>query len=213
MAKQLTEAQARKKFLAVLATNEGEATAAEMVEGTGFDKATVNALAKALVKEGLVVPAAGGKIALPEEPEEEVVAPPAKKAVAAPAGKKGKVAPPVVEEEDDDSNELEEEEEAAFDFDEDEGLDEGEDTEDEVEDDTPAPAKKGKKGGVSLAAPHTEFTLAFKPIDTLDDDELAERIETSVAAAESLHGQGHELVAEMLMRSVAKARRQVNKRS
>lgn len=212
MAKQLTEAQMRKKFLVVLTANEGEATAAEMVEGTGFDKATVNTLAKALVKEGLIVPAAGGKIALPEEPEEETPAPKAKGKVAPPAAKgKKAVAPPEPEEdEDDDSNELEEDEDAEFDFDEDEGLDEGEDTEDEVEDE-PAP-KKAKKGGVSLEAPHKVFTMAFKPIDTLDDDELVERIDLSTAAAESLNEQGHELIAEMLMRSVAKARRQLNKR-
>jgi hypothetical protein len=205
MAKQLTEAQMRKKFLMVLEQNGGEATAAEMVEGTGFAKAQVNEIAKALVKEKVVLPAPGGKIALPEEPEEA----PAPKKVAPPKAAGKRVAPP----EDDDSNELDGEEDDGFGLDDDEGLDADGDEGFDAEDETPAPkAAKSKTKAVTLAPPHQEFSMAFRPIDTLDDDELTERIEMSTAAAESLNEQGHELVAEMLMRSVAKARRQLNKR-
>jgi len=210
MAKQLTEKQMRAKFLQTLEANGGEATAAEMVEGTGFPKATVNEIAKALVKEKIVLPAPGGKIALPEEPEEEAPAPAPKKAAK-------KVAPPVAEEEpeDDDSNDLGDGEDDGFGLDDDEGLDADGD-EGFEDDEEPAPAKKGAKAAktkaVTLAPAHAEFSMPFKPIDTLDDEELTDRIDNATAAAESLMEQGHELVAEMLMRSVAKARRQLNKR-
>jgi len=67
--------------------------------------------------------------------------------------------------------------------------------------------------GSRVTDPQAAFSMSFKPIDTLTDDELETRIESATEAAEMLSGQGHEDVAEMLMRSVAKARKQLNKRS
>lgn len=69
-----------------------------------------------------------------------------------------------------------------------------------------------KTAAVSAEA-HEVFSMSFKPIDTLTDDELTIRIDSSVDAAEMLFGQGHTEVAEMIMRSVAKARKQRNKRA
>jgi hypothetical protein len=83
----------------------------------------------------------------------------------------------------------------------------------------PAPAKSKSKAGAKGKAkkaptePHKAFTMPFKPIDTLTDEELTKRIEDGVEAAESAHEDGFVEVAEMLMRSVARARKQLNKRS
>lgn len=167
---------------------------------------------------------------------------PAKKKADAPApAKKAKAKPaPEPEEEDDDEDEEEIDEEEDEDPDEEEDTDDWGDEEDEEEveeeteddeeaddpeeedevdddedDDPPAPVKKGKgaaKAAPAPAAPHKVFTLPFKPIDTLTDKELTQRINDGVEAAESAHGDGFVEVAEMLMRSVARARKQLNKR-
>jgi hypothetical protein len=216
MATKLNDKQIRAKFLAVLKENDNEATATEMVKGTGLDAKTVSATAKALIGEGVLKAIAGGKVKLV--------------AKAAPAAK---VAPPKkaapVEEEvefdlSDDEEVVEGYAEEEFDLegadddvagdDDDPADDGGDDDPVEEEDVAPAPKKKGKaKAAPATAAPEAAFSLAYKPIDTLTDEELAERIEASVEAAEALYGDEHVLVAEMLMRSVAKARRQVNKRA
>lgn len=107
--------------------------------------------------------------------------------------------------EDADEDGTEDDDEEGFDFDDDDGQDPDDD-----EDDEPAPAKK--KAGKKASPPHKQFTMAFKPIDTLTDEELEQRIEMGLQAAESLVEQKYPLVAEMIMRSVAKARRQLNKR-
>ena len=252
--KVLTEAQKQNRVLKALAQNDGEATASELVELTGLPKKELNDVAKALVRAKKVVPAAGGKIALPADEEEEAPAPKAKAkkpvpiAKAKPAPKK-KPAPPVEEEDEEDDDDLditdEEDDDSDFDDEEDEAIGPDDDEDEEEEDDEEAeeesddddddefeldddeglddddeeeeaPTPKAKKGSAkksALEAPHKQFTMAFKPIDTLADDELEDRIEQSLLAAESLAKQKHTLVAEMLMRSVAKARRQLNKRS
>jgi cobalamin biosynthesis protein CobT len=153
---------------------------------------------------------------------------------------KTKKSAPVEEEEDEDEDEDEDEEdgsdeeeddweeddeeaddEEADDDDEEEDDPEDEDETDDDEEDEPAPAKSKSKAGAkgkakSKAAPtepHKVFTMPFKPIDTLTDEELTKRIEDGVEAAESAHEDGFVEVAEMLMRSVARARKQLNKRS
>ena len=84
---------------------------------------------------------------------------------------------------------------------------------DEDEPEVPAePARAGNKGKQAAAQSEAGFSMPFKPIDTLTDDELAIRIELSEEMAEALNADGQTEVAEMLCRIIAKARKQQNKR-
>lgn len=122
------------------------------------------------------------------------------------------------EEEEEDEDESDEDEEESDDDpeeeeDEEEDDPEEEDEVDDDEDDEPAPAKKpAGKGRTKAPVPATKFAIAFKPIDTLTDAELTKRVNEATEAAESAAEEGFKEVAEMLMRSVARARKQLSKR-
>ena len=92
------------------------------------------------------------------------------------------------------------------------------DEDDDDEDEAP-PVKKssGKKAAPAPAAKKTSkkgqpFSMAYKPIDMLTDEELEERVELATEAAQEMHDE-YPSVSEMLMRSVARARKQLTKRS
>jgi len=66
----------------------------------------------------------------------------------------------------------------------------------------PEPKAKAKAAGSGKA-----FSINFKPINMLDEDELEIRVTEGTKYAKILLDKGHPEVAEMLMRSVAKARK------
>jgi ribosomal protein L12E/L44/L45/RPP1/RPP2 len=109
--------------------------------------------------------------------------------------------------EDDGSEEAPDDEEADFfsELDEDEG--EHGDDEDEGSDEDVAPKRGAKK-----VTSDKGFTMSFKPVDQLTKRELEDRIEDGLAHAESLADQGFREVAELIMRSVTKCRKQLNRK-
>ena len=127
----------------------------------------------------------------------------------------------VAEDEDEVEDVPEDEDEEGFGFeDEDESepdeVDDDTDDHDEDEDETPVPVKKAAKlkaAPKAVSQPEKAFAVAFKPIDQLSDDELITRIELATDAAEAYFDDNQPEISEMLMRSVAKARKQLNKRN
>lgn len=97
------------------------------------------------------------------------------------------------------------EEEADFDFAEDVPTEDDDDTTDEHD------ADDNEENDVPASEP-SDFTLPFKPIDQLSTPELTQMVEECTSVAESLHEQGYTWAAEGLMRSVAKANKQLAKR-
>src|SRR5947208_128667 len=77
----------QEKMLKALKKLGGSATAAQLVEKTGFNKTVANETAKALVKAGKIRAVKGGKVELVEASK------PAAKSAPAPAKKKSKPAP------------------------------------------------------------------------------------------------------------------------
>lgn len=83
---------------------------------------------------------------------------------------------------------------------------------------TPAPVKKGKADKEEKKSPPAskgkkvkgKFTIQFVSVDKLSEDELEDRINTGREAAEQLVEQD-ELVAETIMRMVAKYEKQLDK--
>lgn len=116
-----------------------------------------------------------------------------------------------VEEEDEDEAEDEgqdDEDEEEEDDDEVEEEDEDDDWDDEdedEEDDEPVKPAKGKK--IVVPAVSQMFTMTFPTIDQLSEQELALRIVEATNYAKG-EAKANPIIAEMLMRSVAKARRQ-----
>lgn len=101
------------------------------------------------------------------------------------------------------------------------GDDDG-DSDDDDDDEAPKSKSKGKlpnpksKGKVKEAPAEKkkakkEFTMNFKPIDTLTDDELELRLNMGLEAAETMEDE-YPAVSELIMRSVAKVKRQIAKR-
>jgi hypothetical protein len=70
-------------------------------------------------------------------------------------------------------------------------------------DDEDVPAQKGKGG---------PYMVAFKPIDTLSKKELNEAIEECSDLVQQVEANGYTWGADFLSRSIAKARKQLNKR-
>lgn len=130
------------------------------------------------------------------------------------------------EDEDEDESESEDEDEDEDDDPDSDEDDEHEDDEEEEEEEEPAvpvrkkkgkaanaPAQKTTKKTKGVKPAHEMFAITFKPIDTLTDAELTKRVKDATEAAEVAYEDGFHEVAEMLMRSVARARKQLNKRS
>jgi hypothetical protein len=72
-----------------------------------------------------------------------------------------------------------------------------------------APAKSSGKG--QSTGKQKAFSLSYPTLDTLDEDDLTERIETGVKAAEANAKAGQAIVAELIMRSVGKCRKMLRK--
>ena len=208
---QYTKAQ-RTKIMSLLEEH-GTIKAVDLREQSGLDRDVVKAIARDLVKEGVAKltgdnPEKNNSIQLVEVPKKAAAKAPAK--VKKPA--------PVMEPEDDDfaddfADDPDEADEFADEFDSDVDTDDhGED----IAEEAPAPKKvaapkkaPAKKAEDEVALP---FAMAFKPIDSLTTEELQARVDESIEAAEAIHADGFPNVAEMLMRSVAKAKRQLAKR-
>lgn len=219
----------KKKVVTSLA--KGDKNMKQLMADTGLERDVINAVCKELVlSKEAKLDKAKGVVVLLVKPEPAPA--PAKKK--APTRKKAAAKKPepeldefdeildadeeVIEEdvpvEDDDEYDSDD-----FDGDDDsDTYDDDHDTDDEVieEEVVEKPKKtRGRKPAPKREqkAAHSVFSMPFKPIDTLTDDELLERVERGTQAAELLFEDDEPVIAELVMRSVAKARRQLNKRS
>lgn len=237
--KKLTDDQ--KRALVIKALRKlGVTTSTKVVEETGLDRETVAKIGKKLIREKKAkLSGANGKflelIEKEEAPAKKKQAPAKKKAKddddwddddgEEDEDEDGDEESDDEDEdgEDEDGDEDSEDEDGdSEDEDEDEDEDGEEDEDDEDEDEAPAKKKKvtpkgkaqkesSKKAKKEEKAPK-EFTLSFKPIDTLTDKELKKRIEVGLEAAESLADDGETEVAELIMRSLVRVRKQLKRR-
>lgn len=96
---------------------------------------------------------------------------------------------------------------------------EAEDEGDEEDEEEVVTKKSSKKKGQSTKSSgkgqsNGKFSLSYATLDTLDEDELDERISTGTRAAQALSERGQKadkIVAELIMRSVGKCRKMARK--
>lgn len=75
-------------------------------------------------------------------------------------------------------------------------------------------ATKGATKAASKGQTAKAFTMSYPTLDTLDEDELQERVDTGVRAAQAMVERGKPadlIVAELIMRSVGKCRKMIRR--